>query len=397
MPQVRTALEALRDALLAVIGSDASGESVRGVDLTGRFGIDLKLAWKLGRIAKAEDPFEIVRYLPGNEGVRIFCEAARSRGIAETLVSELAATYSSVKAAGLAWAGDARTFELMAAGLASQRDPRVDLGHRKAHFLSGSYIWGIRAKSILRMDILRPAASGSTAEMLTVRGFIDVERLRGDAPWYVEVPFCVDDAGTGPLSVTYEPLEIEDQGKGAPFLWKRFCSRDLPRMTPPVSERVPRVIELPVGAVGVECRFSLVHGALVRGGMPAHRTPGNEVACLMVKVQTPCERAVLDAWVHRDLMAPGWVPTGSMYSVLDGWRGQFSHQNRDRLPIEYDIREVATGKRGLKIAGIDFAPDMVDAGFARTGWDRREFRHFRIEIFYPPVPSTMTFEIALRD
>ncbi len=392
---VRAALVELRQALVQVLGVQVEPGAIRGTDLASRFGIDLKLAWKLNRIAKSEDPFEIVRYLPGAEGIRIFCEAARLANVPEVHVGVLSSAFATAKAAGLTWAGDSRAFELMAAGLASQRDPRVDLDQRKAHFLSGSYIWGVRAKSILRMDILKPSADSANVEMLTSRAFVDVERLRADAPWYVEVPFCVDDSGSGPLSVAFEPLDADDKGKGSPFLWKRFCSRDLPRFTRPNIERVPRVVELPVGAVGVECRFTLVHGAVVRGAMPARRTPGNEVAVLMVKVQLPCERAVLDAWIHRDLTAKGWVPTGAMYSVLDGWRGQFSHQNRDRLPIEYDIQEIAPGKRGMKLEGIEFAPALVDAGFARTGWDQREFRHFRIEIFYPPVPSTMTFEITL--
>ena len=84
-----------------------------------------------------------------------------------------------------------------------------------------------------------------------------------------------------------------------------------------------------------------------------------------------------------------------MYSVLDGWRGQFSHQNRDRLPIEYEIREIGHGKASLRADGIEVLPELVDAAFARTGWKRQEFRHVRIEIVYPPVPATMTIELPL--
>ncbi len=35
---------------------------------------------------------------------------------------------------------------------------------------------------LLRLDILHPVADGLNIEMVTVRGFIDVERLRTDAP-----------------------------------------------------------------------------------------------------------------------------------------------------------------------------------------------------------------------
>lgn len=393
--RVRTALEELHGALRRALGESGCGDPVRGVDLVNKLGVDLKLAWKIARILNSKEPFESVRYLPGPEGLRIFAVALKSCGASEGAIAPLLAAYERVKEVGKLWGGDARAFELMAAGIARQGDPRVDLDQRKALFLSGSYVWGIRAKAILRLDLLHPSRDGANVEMLTARGFHGVERLRMDAPWYLEVPFCVDDAGSGALDVNFEPLDLDDRGSGAPFFWKRFCSRDLPQLRPPQLERVPRVVELPIGAVGVECRFNLVHGAMVRGKMPARRAPGSDVAISMLKVQTPCETAVMDYWVHRDLVHVQWPPTGAMYSVLDGWRGQFSHQNRDRLPIEYEIREIGHGKASLKADGIEVLPELVDAAFARTGWKRQEFRHVRIEIVYPPVPATMTLELPL--
>ncbi len=396
--QVRIALDEFQAAIRALIGARiqrTSGDAVRGIDLVNHFGIDLKLAWKIGRIQKSDDPFACVRYLPGVEGMRIFCSAALAKGAPSALVEAVRSGFDSVRREGLAWAGDSRAFELMAAGLALVGDPRVGLAHRKNHFLSGSYVWGIRANTLLRMDLLHPAADGKNIEMATVRGFIGVERLRMDAPWYLEVPFCVDDAAKRPMDVIFEPIDEGDKGRGAPFLMKRFCSKDMPKFAPPVIDRVPRVVELPVGAVGVECRFDLFHGALVHGAMPAHRSPDNEVACLMMKVQTPCERAIFDLWIHRDLIPTKQVPIGSMFSVLDGWRGQFSHQNRDRIPIDFEVQEVPDTKRKAPPTGFAQMAELVDSTFARAKYDRSEFRHFNAEVVYPPVPSTMTIDVKL--
>lgn len=69
--------------------------------------------------------------------------------------------------------------------------------------------------------------------MATVRGFVDVERLRADAPWYLEVPFCVDDLASGPMDVRFEPIDLDDRGRGAPFLLKRFCSDGVPTFEAP--------------------------------------------------------------------------------------------------------------------------------------------------------------------
>ena len=126
-----------------------------------------------------------------------------------------------------------------------------------------------------------------------------------------------------------------------------------------------------------------------------YRTPENEFASLMMKIQTPCERIVFDVLLHKDLIIGDFPPTGSMFSVLDGWRGQFSHQNRDRIPIDYEIKEVKSGKRAVGYEGFGRMEELHDSTLARGGWDRKVFRHFRAEIAYPPVPSTMTIDIPL--
>ena len=392
---VRLALESLRENVRNILKAQFGAANFRGIDLVSKLSVDLKLAWKITRISKANDPFECVRYLPGQSGWDIFCDAAEKIGTAKALVAAARQSFAKVKDAGLAWGGDARGFELLAAGLARIGDPRVGLEHRKNHFTSGSYVWGIRAKSLIRLDVIHPASDGRNIEMATVRGFVDVERLRADAPWYLEVPFCVDDLASGPMDVRFEPIDLADRGRGAPFLLKRFCSDGVPTFEAPKRERVPRVVELPIGSVGVECGFTLFHGAVCRGTIPMYRTPENEFASLMMKIQTPCERIVFDVLLHKDLIIGDFPPTGSMFSVLDGWRGQFSHQNRDRIPIDYEIKEVKSGKRAVGYEGFGRMEELHDSTLARGGWDRKVFRHFRAEIAYPPVPSTMTIDIPL--
>lgn len=392
---VRGALDGLLENVRNILKQAFGGKKFKGIDLVNKFQIDLKLAWKITRISKANDPFECVRYIPGQGGWDIFCNAALRDGANSGLIESARMSFAKVKDAGIAWGGDARGFELMAAGLARIGDPRVGLEHRKAHFTSGSYVWGVRAKSLIRLDVIHPASDGRNIEMATVRGFVDVERLRSDAPWYLEVPFCVDDLASRPMDVRFEPIDAGDIGRGAPFLLKRFCSDDIPTFEAPKRERVPRVVELPIGSVGVECGFTLFHGAVCRGTIPMHRSPGNEVACLMMKVQTPCERLVFDVLLHRDLIIGDIAPTGSMFSVLDGWRGQFSHQNRDRIPIDYEIKEITGGKRAVAHDGFGHMDELVDWTVARGGWNRKLFRHYRAEISYPPVPSTMTIDFPL--
>ncbi|MSR29041.1 MAG: hypothetical protein EXS03_05630 [Phycisphaerales bacterium] len=395
--QVSDALTTAQDALRRAVGARVEGTGFRGVDIISAFGIDAKLAWKVGRLCRSNDPFGCVRYLPGEKGWTILLNRMVRVGIETAMIDELARTFESVRRCGKAWAGESSAFTLMAAGLVKNPDPRVGLEHRRNHVISGSFVWGIRARSLVRLDILKPNPNSDNQELITIRGFVDVERLRADAPWYLEVPFCVEDDASCALPVRFSPLDSDDRSRVGPFLMKRFCSKSLPRFQTPKIERVPSVVELPVGAVGIEERFTLFHGAMVGGALPKRKSDANKVATLMLKVQTPCECVMFDTVVHRDLARPGWSPIPEVFIVLDGYRGQFSHQNRDRLPIELKPVELSPGRRSYRTDSFDQMAGLIDAAFARTGWDPAEFRHFRTELPYPPVPSALTINIPLLD
>lgn len=77
-------------------------------------------------------------------GWDIFCDAAKQIGIGTELADRTRQSFIQVKELGLAWGGDARGFELLAAGLARVSDPRVGLEHRKiisqAAVMSGAFV-----------------------------------------------------------------------------------------------------------------------------------------------------------------------------------------------------------------------------------------------------------------
>ena len=99
---VRTALDSLRENVRNILAAQFGGSNFRGIDIVSQFHIDLKLAWKIIRISKANDPFECVRYLPGLGGWDIFCDAAKQIGIGTELADRTRQSFIQVKELGLA-------------------------------------------------------------------------------------------------------------------------------------------------------------------------------------------------------------------------------------------------------------------------------------------------------
>ena len=87
------ALERLRKVTSGLLESIPKLDPARPVDVANALGLDLKLAWRMFRLARATDPFEGVRHVPGAVGYRIWTEAAAAHAAPKSLVREAAEAY----------------------------------------------------------------------------------------------------------------------------------------------------------------------------------------------------------------------------------------------------------------------------------------------------------------
>lgn len=374
----------------------------RPVDVMAALSIDLKLAWKLARIAQSGDPFAIVRHLPGTAGWRIAMDAARKAGAAPAIVARSARTFDDAVRLGTLWAGDRKGFDMMAAGLTAGSDLRIDVEHRRQLYLGGSYVWGVRARAAVRVDILGPSGTRSTLDCATLRGFVDVERMRADTPWRIEAPFVVDDRGTKPVPAEIEPLDsTERPGRGGaaagPHFLRDFCSANLPTLRPIAGTQLPRTLELADGEVGTEGRFTVFHGSVLRAVQPVKTSRRHHGIFQMSKQRTPVERTVFDVAVHRSLVADEPAAEAILYSDLNARQDTFHHQAKDRIPAGLAVEHLGIGLRRARLD--EHAPHaaMLAFAFDRLGWNPAEFHLLRINAPYPPVPSTLAFEMPLKE
>jgi hypothetical protein len=143
--RVREALLVLQTTVREAMAGAKQLEGGRPVDLVAAFGLDLKLAWKISRIAQSSDPFAAVRHLPGIAGWKIAMLAMERAGSPAARIAAADAAFEEAIRLGTQWAGDRKAFDMMAAGLAAGSDLRIDVEHRRQLYLGGSYVWGVRA------------------------------------------------------------------------------------------------------------------------------------------------------------------------------------------------------------------------------------------------------------
>lgn len=398
---VREALHELQGATREVLDAVPGLPGTRPVDLTATLAIDLKLAWKIARIAQSSDPFECVRHLPGNEGWSIWLEAAELKGASRKAVRNAAAAFDRALGSGLAWAGSRQALTDLAAGLAQGGDTRLAVEQRRQLFHAAGHVWGMRAGLAFRIDVVAPSRDGAMIDCATARGFVDLERLRSGAAWRLESPMIIDDSGSKRSISAPERLDPSDRTRLPPFLLREFCSSPLPSLGGVELDGGRRALVLGDGAVGPESRMTIVQAALIRSLQPMRVSPTDHGLFQAFRLRTAAEEQVFDFLIHRDLLAHGAEPEAFLYSDL--WRNperRDGHETRDRLPFSVRMDDLpqpnAKGFGGrARLRRWPAHTALLDHVMARTGWVPSDFRHVRASVEYPPVPSTLIFELEL--
>ena len=392
----REALVALQSAVREALATVPGIAGPRPVDLEAALGIDLKLAWKVARIAQSGDPFACVRHLPGAAGWRIALDAMTRAGANAPKVARAGSAFENAVETGTRWAGDRKAFDMMAAGLAAGSDMRIDVEHRRQLYLGGSYVWGVRARLALRIDILGPSARNGLLDCATLRGIVDLEHMRADAGWTLEAPFVVDDRGTKPVPSKLEALEGDPDAR-APHLLADFSTAPLPALQPVAAMRHTNALELAESTVGTEGRLTLFQGSVVRSVQPVKTSRRHHGIFQLFKQRVPVERAVFEIVVHESLLGASPNPEAILYSDLNLPAGAFIHQAKDRIPAGIGVDSIGAANRRPKLAHYDRYAELLGHAFDRTGWNPAEYRIFRADAAYPPVPSTLALELPLAD
>ena len=393
-------LDHLRGAVATIIQAVPELPSPRPVDIAERLGIDSKLAWKIANVIDGGDPFRAAQYVPGTAAFRIFLRAAANRNVPKALIASAKAAFGSYRDLVDTHAGSRPAFDMMLAGHAQEDCTRADLDHRRLMFLGSSYVWGLQARVVLRADLLAPSDDPMMFDAATIRGFIDLRRLRPNVPWRIARGYSADDAGGIHTSFVREPLAAELNGTSlmheAPLM-PAFCSKPLPECRRVDAPGGTIDYELVEGAVGNTGILTCVTGELLRRVEPRYRTGAYHDISQMLRMRTPCEMVIFDVLIHRSLFGQRIEPKLVVFSDLFAEQVGPRYRAGDILPAQEQIEYLGMGLDVVGMEDVDRYPEMVKCALDRGGWDAEQFDVFRVRMKYPAIPTNLVVTHDLPD
>ena len=392
--EAAAALRRLADAVGEVIGTLPGEVSERPVDLANALEIDLKLAWRMFRLWQSRDPLEATRHVPGAAGFRIWLEAASSRGASAAAVAASAAAFSQLQEFIASHAGSRRDFDLMVAALARDGDGRLELEHRRQLFTGASSAWGVRCGVQFRIDLVAPSADPERFDLLGVRGFVGLRRLRPSMLWQLEDTAVVVEGNRLTSAERIGGFGGAARDPRRPPLLEAFCSQPLPDFERVSREGQPGQFRIAEGGIGRSGEFTIVTGGFLRSAGFRVRRPGCTGIHSAMRLRTPTELAVFDLWLHEDLCDPEQrleqVLYGDLYRSL-GLEGH-PYLASDRLPAPSEPERLGRGIHRGGLREIEWFPSLIKFAFEQSGWDPERFEHHRTSIPFPPLPSTLVLE-----
>jgi len=385
-------------AALAEIVAALPGDVQRSQDLARALGVDKKLAWRVMNVVQSTDLFEAAQHLPGRSGVRIVLDAARSRNVPGTALNAVVEALDGYERLVEVHAGDKASLELMLSTHARQGRERIDLEHRRAAFRANSYLWGIQAKAIFRSYILHPSTDADLFDFVSVRGFVDLRRIRAHTPWVIHKTKVVDDDGRQRRNVSAQLLDPAagepDDPMAVPWL-TQFCSKPPPPVRRVAAGPGDVHYEIMSGSVGNTGLSTCVLGSIVRAAAPRYCEPQNDCVELVIRANLPAERLVLDQIVHRDLFGD-LPPTLTVYSELTGETPPHAMADaRQEVPVSETATYLGRGPAVMHAPGIPRYTAMMEFALQRAGWDPAQFLVHRVEMPYPPIPSAVVLNTPL--
>ncbi len=386
-----------RAALSGVVNA-LPGAVQRPQDLARTLGIDKKLAWRIMNVIQSTDVFEAAQHLPGKSGVRIFLNAAGKLGAPEEVMGSVVEALEGYQRLVKVHAGDKASLELMLSSHVRQGRQRIDLEQRRAAFRANSYIWGIQTKTLFRTYLLHPSDDGDLFDFVSLRGLVDLRRIRANTPWVIHKTKVVDDDGQPRRSVWPELLDPsagdEDDPEAVPWL-PRFCSTPLPQVRRLAVGGSHVHYEIMSDSVGNTGLSTCILGSAVRSAAPRYCEPNNDCVELVVRAHLPAERLMFDQIVHRDLFGDH-EPKLTVYGELTGETPPRSMDAaRQELPVVESAMFIGEGPAAMHATGIPRYTEIMEFAFQQMGWDARDFLVYRVEMQYPPIPTAIVLGTPL--
>jgi hypothetical protein len=365
-------------------------------DLSRACRLETKLAWKLYRIARSADPLAAAAYVPSKSHLRTFLKAIKEQDLPAALLDRASLAVEGFSELVSKHAGDRATFDSMISSLSRSKDAdAANLQNRRAAFRANRHIWGAQARSQAKILFVQPSEDGEMLDFACIEGYVDLVRLRPDAPLVVAASRVTDDDYTV-REVARHPLDPSGASELGIGLLPEFSSQPLPEFSAILDKQGFTYGELASNGLGHTGATTCMTGWSMPRGARRHRCENNETAECCVMVRVPCEWLLMDVLVRRDLVDRPQIRT----SVYSDHKCELPYPSwGQRLDHLFTAQELGIHiGRGSSVTYSPHLPRLIEITrfvFDRLGWDGDVFDVYRCCLSYPIMPSTIRVSFDL--
>lgn len=378
--RVRDLGRELADAL-ARVSDGLGGPHLGPRKLATLLGTTIVNTSRLLKAITCSDPVAVLAHLPGPEPLRRLLAAARGKGVDTATLAQARAAVERFEALIQEEGGDRGSFDaILSAWLPDQRQ-RFEARRRQSAFKALSELRGCSADLDTSTILVHPSADPTRVDLACLQGMYGLRRLRPD----VVVKF-----GTRRLAHGDDPrrptnLDGEPAADGLfSVRLDEFCPV---RPGPLEARRYGDDVLYTLGETGFgpQSAVDVVVGEVNRAELPAEVEPGR-LRFFFHLVGTPTRRALLDLFVHRDLLGSG-APELVVYDTTCEGPANVNERVRDvdRIAVGEAIESLGHGPDALRGSGVPRYGELVGTACEKLGWDLGDLRGYRVAMEHPLV------------
>lgn len=383
-------VQRLRSSLIDLyrsIGADPAASR----EVSRQFKLNKNLTWKIAKIINAVEPLEAVQHIPGAGGMQLFLKALTEGGAPAESIARVTEAMAAFDKMIEIHTGDRATLDLVLDSMAGLGSDRLEMS-RKLAFRGNSGVFGVQTRVRSVAHFLAPSADDpEMLDLAAVGGVVDFRCLRPISNWPLfRLRRFTDDGAT----IEPHMQAIEPSSSATPLLLEEFCSHNMPPITA-TEDETSTIYELNESRVGRTGQFSCYYGTIDRNAVPRWSSKADDVGDLISIIPSPIETMIKDLYVHRDF-ADLIKPEVIVYAIAsERLADTLSPQPRDRLPIAETLSPLGSGPPIAATPLIPRYDDIIRFVFDRVGWNPSDFVGMRLQLKYPPMPSTVRIRITL--
>ncbi len=357
----------------------------RAVDLATQLEIERSLAWKVWRVAQSEHSIPSPRHIPGSGGVKLFLEATE-RKVPRKLREDAWAAFSDFENLIRTHTSSRAALNSMLSRFTTEGRERLEINIRREGFRARSHFVGVAAKAQYRAFAIFPGEPGYGTSAAALYAYSKVFRMRTDASWVLYRAKLIKDREAvnlgnyqrGPLG----PPSGEESPDGLGAVIREFSSDPAPdvRWIEVKSGIIECVLES--GPIGEKKALDWAYGELITNS-PMDEAEEDGV---IMNVITPSEHVCFDLFLHRDIS-----PTRSPRLLASA--NPFGDSPLDVphhcIPLDETVMSLGSAESCPPSTSVPDHRRMIRYIFDQIELAPADFRAFRVDLRYPPVPLSL--------